>query len=144
MENPHGTPVPESTVAALKFVDTDGITIPFVVASHRQFNGMWRACFFWHHRNDQRLRDNRLYVFEAWARSKLQISDLRRIQFFVIKIDDAGWVSRFKVIGAHRELAHLVPVYFLPFAIGKMVKPAAQRLQREISAKTLEAANDNA
>ena len=144
MENPQGTPVPEPTVAAFKFIDTDGVTVPFVVASHRHFNGTWRACFFWHHRNDQHLRDNRLYVFEAWARSKLQISDLKRIQFFAVKIDDAGWVSRFKVIGAHRELAHLVPMFFLPLAISKMVKPAAQRLQREISGQTLEAANDNA
>ena len=144
MENPQGTPMPESTVATFKFVDADGVTVPFVVASHRHFNGTWRACFLWHHRNDQRLRDNRLYIFRAWARSKLQISDLKRIQFFAVKIDDAGWVSRFKVIGAHRELAHLVPVYFLPLAIAKMVNPAAQRLQREISEKTLKAANDNA
>ena len=142
MENPQGTPMPEPAVAAFEY-QAHGFTIPFVVASHRQADGGWRACFVWHRQHDQRLRDNLLFCFKAWARTELQISDLKRIQFFAVKIDDADRVSRFKVVGAHRDLGHLFPVFFLPFAISKMVKPAAQRLQREISGKTLEAANDN-
>lgn len=60
MGNPHGTPVPELSVVAFDFVDFDGFTIPFVVATHRQRNGKWRACFSWHRQHDQRLRDNLL------------------------------------------------------------------------------------
>ncbi len=143
MENPQGTPMPESTVAAFEY-KAHGSTVPFVVASHRHPNGTWRACFVWCHQHDLHLRSQLLFCFKAWARTELQISDLKRIQFFAVKIDDSGRVSRFKVIGAHRELGHLFPVFFLPLAISKMVKPAAQRLQREISGQVLGAANDNA
>ena len=126
------------------FIDSDEFSIPFAVTAHRHFNGTWRACFIWHQHHDRRLRDNLLFCFKIWARTELQISDLKRIQFFAAKIDDAGQVSRFKAIGAHRDLGHLFPVFFLPLAIAKLVKPAAHRLQREISGKTLKAANDNA
>lgn len=143
MENPQGTLMPETSVAAFEY-KAYGCTIPFVVASHRQADGGWRACFVWHRQHDQRLRDNLLFCFRAWARTELQISDLKRIQLFAVRIGGAGQVSRFKVIGAHRDLGHLFPVFFLPFAIGKMVKPATQRLQREISKPRLKAANDNA
>lgn len=143
MENPQGTLMPETSVVAFEY-KAHGFTIPFVVASHRQADGGWRACFCWHHQHDQRLRDNLLFCFRAWARTELQIFDLKRIQFFAVRLDDAGQVSRFKVIGAHRDLGHLFPVFFLPFAISKMVKPATQRLHREISGPRLKAANDNA
>ena len=143
MENPQGTPVPESTVAAFEY-KAHGFTVPFVVASHRDPNGTWRACFVWHRQHDLHLRSQLLFCFKIWARTELQISDLKSIQFFAARIDDGGQVSRFKVIGAHRDLGHLFPVFFLPLAISRMVKPAAQRLQREISGQTMEAANDNA
>jgi hypothetical protein len=116
MENAQGTPMPESTIAAFEY-KAHGFTIPFVVASHRHRNGTRRACFVWHRQHDLHLRPQLLF---------------------------AGRMSRFKVIGAHRDLGHLFPIFFLPFAIAKMVKPATRRLQREISGQTLEAANDNA
>jgi len=143
MENPQGTPMPEHSVAAFEY-KAHGFKIPFVVASHRHREGSWRACFVWHRQHDQHLRSQLLFCFKAWARTELQISDLKRIQFFAARIDDGGQVSRFKVIGAHRDLGHLFPVFFLPLAISRMVKPAAHRLQREISGQTMEAANDNA
>ncbi len=127
------------------FIDTDGLRIPFIVSAVRHFDGRWSACFCWHHQHDQRLRDNLLFCFRAWARTELQISDLKRIQFFAVRLDDdVGQVSRFKVIGAHRDLGHLFPVFFLPLAIGKMVKPAAERLQQEMSNLTKEATDGEA
>lgn len=144
MENPHGIPMPETSIVPFEFKDIDGVTIPFVVTSYRQAGGRWRACFCWHHQHDQRLRSNLLFCFKIWARTELQIADLKRIQFFAVRIDDAGRVSRFKVIGAHRHVGHLFPVFFLPFAIAKMVKSATQRLQHEISRPRVKAANANA
>ncbi len=142
MENPHGTPVPEPFIVAFDFIDFDGFTIPFVVATHRQRNGKWRACFFWHRQHDKRLRQQLLTCLKIWARAQVQISDVKCIQSFAVKIGDAGRVSRFKIIGAHRDLGHLFPVFLLPFAIGKMVKPAAERLQQEISNRITEATDD--
>ncbi len=136
MENPHGTPVPEPSVVAFEFIDFDGFTIPFVVASRRRRNGTWRACFFWHRQHDKRLRQQLLTCFKIWARAEVQVSDLKRIQIFAVRIGDAGRVSRFKVIGAHRDLGHLFPVFLLPLALGRMVKPAIERLKPEVSAMT--------
>ena len=133
MENPHGTPVPEPSVVAFEFIDFDGFTIPFVVASRRRRNGTWRACFFWHRQHDKRLRYQLLTCVKIWARTEHQISDLKGIQFFVVKIDDVGLLSRFKVIGAHRDLGHLFPVFSLPFALGRLVKSGVERLKLEVS-----------
>ncbi len=141
MENPHGTLVPKTSVVGFEFKDADGFTIPFVVASCRRNGGKWHACFFWHCQNDQRLRSQILTCFKIWAGSEIHIADLKCVQFFAVKINDADQVSRFKVVGAHRELGHLFPVIFLPLAIAKTVKPAIARLKLELAAQAQESSN---
>lgn len=64
MENPQGTPMPESSVVAFEYKAT-GFSIPFVVASHPQTDGGWRACFVWHRQHDQCVRANLLFCFRA-------------------------------------------------------------------------------
>ncbi|WP_126420103.1 hypothetical protein [Asticcacaulis excentricus] len=141
MENPQGTAMPETAIAAYEFRSLD-YTAPYIVTASKSLCGRWRACFVWHLQNDRFLRDNLLFCFRSWASAELHISDLKRIQFFAVQIDDAGRASRFKVIGAHREVGYLFPVLFFPIALAKLIKPAARRLQREISGQALEVANN--
>lgn len=144
MENPQGTLVPKSNVAAFEFVDSNGFTVPFAVATHRRPNGKWRACFVWHRLHDQPVRRHLLTCFKIWARTEVQSTDLKRIQFFAVRIEDTGGLSRFKVVGAHRKFGDLFPVFLLPLAISKLVRPAAECLQLATPEKTAEAADDNA